>query len=257
MGALVVSMVKTLREKPWIGYTQTMNLPQLYKGTLIRRYKRFLADMQLENGDQITAACPNTGTMLGLTTPGMTVHLSRSESATRKYPYTWEMSERKDIGLIGINTARPNALVEAAVTAGQVPGLCGYTTIRREVRYGINSRIDLLLGGEGIPNCYVEVKNVTLFRTSGHAEFPDCRTDRGAKHLVEMAEMVKLGHRALMVYCIQGGDANRFSLTADLDPTYVKAYASARAQGVEAIALTCHVSLKSIHVTGALPVEDP
>ncbi len=234
-----------------------MNLPQLYRGTLIKRYKRFLAEVRLASGDTITAACPNTGTMLGLTTPGITVHLSRSESPTRKYPHTWEMAERQDIGLIGINTARPNAIVEAAITAGKVPGLEGYTRLRREVKYGINSRIDLLLEGAGLPNCYVEVKNVTLYRTPGHAEFPDCRTDRGAKHLVEMSEMVRQGHRALMVYCIQGGDAKRFSLTPDLDPTYAKAYALAHVQGVEAIALTCHVSLKSIQVTGSLPVEDP
>ena len=249
--------MKTLREKPGIGYTRTMDLPQLYKGTLIRRYKRFLADVQLESGSQITAACPNTGTMLGLTTPDITVYLSRSDSVTRKYPYTWEMAERADIGLIGINTARPNALVEAAITAGKVPKLEGYTSIRREVKYGVNSRIDLLLQGQGVPDCYVEVKNVTLCRNPGHAEFPDCRTERGAKHLVEMTGMVKQGHRALMIYCIQGGHAKRFSLTADLDPTYVKAYALAHAQGVEAIALTCHVSLESIHVTGSLTVEDP
>jgi sugar fermentation stimulation protein A len=234
-----------------------MNLPQLYQGTLIKRYKRFLADVQLESGESITAACPNTGTMIGLTTPGMTIHLSRSESITRKYPHTWELTERTDIGLIGINTARPNALVEAAITAGKVPGLDGYATIRREVKYGVNSRIDLLLEGQGLPACYVEVKNVTLYRNAGHAEFPDCRTDRGAKHLAEMAEMVRQGHRALMVYCIQGGEAKRFSLTPDLDPTYASAYVKARSAGVEAIALTCHVSLNSIHVTGSLPVEDP
>jgi sugar fermentation stimulation protein A len=234
-----------------------MDLPTLHKATLIKRYKRFLADVRLENGDLITATCPNTGTMMGLTAPGMTIYLSRSESPTRKYAHTWELVDRPGFGLIGINTARPNALVEQAIISGKFPVLGGYTSIRREVKYGQNSRIDILLEGGDRPSCYVEVKNVTLYRKSGHAEFPDCKTERGAKHLAEMSGMVAQGHRAVMVYCIQGGDAKNFNLTADLDPTYVKAYAHAHAAGVEAIALTCHVSLKSIEVTGSLPVEDP
>jgi sugar fermentation stimulation protein A len=250
-------MMKTLRQKPAIGYTLKMDLPQLFRGTLIQRYKRFLADVKLETGETITATCPNTGTMMGLTAPGTTVYLSCSDSPTRKYAHTWEMSERPDIGLIGINTGRPNALVEEAIKSNQVSILSGYSSIRREVKYGANSRIDLLLEGPGLPACYVEVKNVTLYRRAGHAEFPDCRTERGAKHLLEMSEMVRQGNRAVMVYCIQGGDARRFSLTTDLDPTYANAYSAARQAGVEAIALTCHVSLNTIQVTGTLPVEDP
>jgi sugar fermentation stimulation protein A len=250
-------MMKTLREIHLFGYTSSMDFPPLYKARLIKRYKRFLADVELETGEYVTATCPNTGTMLGLTTPGMSVYLSHSTSPTRKYAYTWEIAERPDIGLIGINTARPNGIVEMAAKAGSIPGLHGYSSFRREVKYGVNSRIDLLAEGEGLPTCYVEVKNVTLYRQAGRAEFPDCKTERGAKHLHEMAEMVKQGHRALMVYCIQGGDARRFGLTTDLDPTYAKAYAAAKAQGVEAIALTCHVSLNSIQVTGSFPVEDP
>jgi sugar fermentation stimulation protein A len=250
-------MMKTLREFGPVGYTLAMDFPPLHRAKLIKRYKRFLADVELETGEYVTATCPNTGTMMGLTTPGMTIFLSHSSSPTRKYAYTWEITERPDIGLIGINTARPNGIVGAAVEARRIPALFGYSSFRREVKYGVNSRIDLLAEGEGLPACYVEVKNVTLYRQPGHAEFPDCKTDRGAKHLHEMAEMVKQGHRALMVYCIQGGDARRFGLTADLDPTYVKAYGVAKAQGVEAIALTCHVSLNSIQVTGTLPVEDP
>jgi sugar fermentation stimulation protein A len=249
--------MNSLREITAVGYITGMDFPPLHKATLIKRYKRFLADVLLANGDQVTAACPNTGTMIGLTTPGMTVYLSHSTSPTRKYAYTWEMTDRPDIGLVGINTARPNAIVEAAAKAGAIPALQNYSSFRREVKYGANSRIDLLAEGSGLPACYVEVKNVTLYRQQGLAEFPDCKTDRGTKHLHEMAEMVNQGHRALMVYCIQGGDARRFGLTTDLDPTYAKAYAAAKAQGVEAIALTCHVSLKSIQVTGALPVEDP
>jgi sugar fermentation stimulation protein A len=226
----------------------------LLRGTLIQRYKRFLADVRLEDGSIITATCPNTGTMLGLTDSGMTIHLSRSDSPTRKYPHTWEMTDRPGFGLIGINTARPNALVENAISSGLIASLAGYATTRREVRYGTNSRIDLLLERDGKPPCYVEVKNVTLYRKPKLAEFPDCVTERGTKHLFELSEMVKAGHRAVMVYCIQGGGAEAFALTPDIDPIYDAAFRKARAQGVEAIAVTCHVGLERISVDGTVPV---
>jgi sugar fermentation stimulation protein A len=226
----------------------------LIQATLLKRYKRFLADVRLASGDVVTATCPNTGTMLGLTDPGMTVYLSRNSSATRKYAHTWEMTERPGYGLIGINTARPNRLVEQAILAGLMPGLSDVANLRREVRYGANSRIDLLLEQQGEPSCYVEVKNVTLYRQPGLAEFPDCVTERGTKHLAELAAMVRQGHRAMMVYCIQGGGAQAFALTPDIDPKYVAAYDAARAIGVEAIAMTCHVGLERIAVTGTVPV---
>ncbi len=229
---------------------------ELIRGTLIKRYKRFLADVQLDSGEIITAACPNTGTMIGLTTPGLAVYLSRSSSETRKYPHTLEIVERPDVGFVGINTSHPNRLVEDAVRLGKVEPLARYDSIRREVKYGVNSRIDLLLEAQGRPPCYVEVKNVTLFRRPNHAEFPDCRTERGAKHLREMAEMVKTGHRAVMVYCIQGGNAQDFCLTPDLDRDYFDTFKCAKALGVEAIALTCHVSPDRIEVVGQVPVLD-
>jgi sugar fermentation stimulation protein A len=220
----------------------------LMRGTLIMRYKRFLADVTLDTGETITAACPNTGTMLGLTTPGLKVWLSRSESLSRKYPHTLEIIERGDVGLIGINTNHPNRLVEEA--------LSGYTSIRREVKYGENSRIDLLLEADGKPPCYVEVKNVTLYRQPGLAEFPDCRTERGEKHLREMTEMVRQGCRAVMVYCIQGGNPRSFTLTPDLDRAYFNSFSAARQAGVEAVALTCHVSPDRIAVMGEVPLLD-
>ncbi len=226
------------------------------RGRLVRRYKRFLADVVLDTGEAITAACPNTGTMLGLTTPGLVVWLSRSDSVTRKYPHTLEIIER-DVGLIGINTAHPNRLVEEALTAKRVPALSGYSSLRREVKYGESSRIDLLLEGEGRPPCYVEVKNVTLYRRPNFAEFPDCRTERGEKHLREMAEMVRLGHRAVMVYCIQGGNPKSFSLTPDIDRSYFNCFLVAKAAGVEALALTCHVSPDRIEIMGEVPLLDP
>jgi len=226
----------------------------LIRGTLVQRYKRFLADVRLDDGSFVTATCPNTGTMLGLTDPGMTIHLSRSDSPTRKYAHTWEMTDRPGFGLIGINTGRPNSLVEKAINAGLIESLTGYDGIRREVKYGTNSRIDLLLEKDGRPPCYVEVKNVTLYRKPKLAEFPDCPTERGTKHLAELAAMVKAGHRAVMVYCIQGGGAEAFALTPDIDPIYDNAFRKARAQGVEAIAVTCHVGLERISVTGTVPV---
>jgi sugar fermentation stimulation protein A len=228
----------------------------LIRGTLIKRYKRFLADVTLDTGETITAACPNTGTMLGLTTPGLKVWLSRSESVTRKYAQTLEIIERDDIGMIGINTAHPNGLVEEALGANQIAELSGYRTVRREVRYGENSRIDLLLESGERPPCYVEVKNVTLYRQPHLAEFPDCKTERGEKHLREMAEMVRQGCRAVMVYCIQGGHAKHFTLTPDLDRSYFNSFIAARAAGVEAIALTCHVSADKIEITGTVPLLD-
>lgn len=226
----------------------------LIRGTLLKRYKRFLADVRLEDGTTITATCPNTGTMLGLTEPGLVVFLSRSDSTTRKYAHTWEITERPGFGLIGINTGRPNRLVEEAIGTGLIAQLSGYETIRREVKYGANSRIDLLLEASGKPPCYVEIKNVTLYRRPGLAEFPDCVTERGTKHLYEMSKMVEAGHRAVMVYCIQGGGAEAFSLTPDIYPVYDGAYARARAQGVEAVAVTCHVGRDGIFVTGTVPV---
>lgn len=229
----------------------------LIKATLIKRYKRFLADVRLDTGEIITATCPNTGTLLGMTDPGLTVHVSRSESPTRKYPHTWHLTEKPGIGLVGIDTSLPNKIAGEAIATGFLGELSGYSSLRREVKYGANSRIDVLLEGGGKAPCYVEVKNVTLMRQPGLAEFPDCRTDRGAKHLREMAEMVEQGHRAVMVYLVQCAAPTRFTLTPDLDPTYLKAYRLARKAGVEALALTCHVSLDSITPKAQIPVIDP
>ena len=229
----------------------------LVSGKLIKRYKRFLADVTLEAGENITAACPNTGAMLGLTEPGSTVWLSRSESPTRKYPHTWELVEVPHLGLIGVNTANPNAIAAEAIAAGFLPELSGYPSLRREVKYGKNSRIDVLLEGQGLKPCYVEVKNAHLFRKPGLVEFPDCVTERGAKHLDEMAAMVKQGARAAMLYLVQAHFPDRLNLASDLDPHYFKAYRKARKAGVEAYALCCHVSTQEIIAGRAIPVEDP
>ena len=234
-----------------------MRLPALVRGTLIQRYKRFLADVRLDDGRLVTATCPNTGSMLGLCTPGSTVWLSQSESPTRKYPFTWELVEA-DLGrgpvLVGINTGLPNKLVAEAVAARRVKGLAGYPTLRREVKYGNNSRIDLLLECSEKGRCYVEIKNVHLSRRHGLAEFPDSVTARGVKHLSEMSNMVRQGHRAVMVFLIQRSEARRLALARDIDPAYGAAFDAARAAGVEAIALRCRVSTEEICVDGTVPI---
>ena len=228
----------------------------LIRGKLIRRYKRFLADVKLDTGETITAACPNTGSMLGLTEVGNGVWLSRSESLTRKYPHTWELVEIPDQGLVGINTAQPNRIVTEAIAQGKVWELKDYANLRNEVKYGQNSRIDILLEDTKRPPCYVEVKNVHFFRKPGLAEFPDCVTERGTKHLVELSNMVKEGARAVMVYLIQCQNPSRFALADDKDRTYFNEFRKARAAGVEALALTCHVSASEITVDRNIPVME-
>jgi sugar fermentation stimulation protein A len=216
----------------------------LLRGRLIQRYKRFLADVRLETGETVIATCPNTGSMLGLATPGAVVWLSRSDSATRKYAHTWEMVEA-DLGagptLVGINTSHPNRLVTEAIEARRIKALSGYTSLRREVRYGEASRIDILLEDARRGRCYVEIKNVHLMRTAGTAEFPDCVTERGVKHLRELQGMVREGHRAVMLFLIQRADAKRFRLAPDLDPGYSEALGEALAAGVEVMAFDCRL----------------
>lgn len=223
--------------------------------TLVKRYKRFLSDHRLESGEVITASCPNTGTMLGLTTPGSATWLVHAPSPTRKYDYRWELIEDEGTW-VGINTGRPNALVEEAIRAGVITELAGYADLRREVKYGTNSRIDLLLEDPGRPQAFVEVKNCHLRREAGLAEFPDSISTRGAKHLDELAAQVALGHRAVMVFCVQRADCDHFDVAADIDPGYAVAFQRARAAGVEALAYVCHVSAETIALTHSIPIKD-
>jgi sugar fermentation stimulation protein A len=229
----------------------------LIPATLNRRYKRFLADVTLPDGSETTVHVANPGSMLGLVTPGSRIFLSKSENATRKLPLSWELVE-VDFGsgpeLVGVNTGHPNRLVEEAISAGAVTDLCGYGRLRREVKYGKSSRIDLLLEHDGRPSCFVEVKNVHMMREKGRAEFPDSVTARGAKHLDELAAEVRSGARAVMVFLVQIGSAEGVALARDIDPTYGAAFDRARGAGVEAIALGCRISSEGIEVTQPLPI---
>jgi sugar fermentation stimulation protein A len=225
----------------------------LTEGRLLRRYKRFLADVELAGGEVVTAHVANPGAMLGLAEPGMRVLLSRSASLTRKLPWSWELVEAEG-ALVGINTAHPNGIVAEAIAEGAVAELAGYDVLRREVRYGKNSRIDILLTGADKPDTYVEVKNVHLSRTAGLSEFPDSVTARGAKHLAELSDMVAAGHRAVMFYFVHRGDTTAFRLARDIDPAYAVAFDKARAAGVEMLAYQCRVTAEEVVVTRRLPV---
>jgi len=231
----------------------------LVPATLIRRYKRFLADVRLPGGEEITAHVANPGAMTGLAAPGARVWLSKSDNPKRKLPWSWELVE-VDFGggleLVGVNTGHPNGVVAEALAAGAIPELAGYASARREVKYGRSSRVDVLLEDAGRPPCYVEVKNVHLMRRQGLAEFPDAVTARGAKHLDELAAMVVAGCRAVMLFLIQIGSAKRFALAADIDPAYARAFARARAAGVEAIAWRCAITADGIDCAHPVPIED-
>jgi sugar fermentation stimulation protein A len=227
----------------------------LIEGRLISRYKRFLADVEFAGGGVATAHCANPGAMTGLAEPGMRIFLSRSESTTRKLPWSWELVEVKG-GLVGINTAHPNRLVAEAIAAGSLPELSGYADARREVRYGTNSRIDFLLSRGTGTNAYVEVKNVHLSRTEGLAEFPDSVTARGTKHLAELSAMAASGHRAVMLYLVQRSDAAEFALARDVDPTYAAAFDRAFQAGVEMVAYDCRLSLEEITLGRRVPIRD-
>lgn len=216
----------------------------LITGVLVKRYKRFLADVILDSGEMVTAHCTSTGTMLGLLNPGARVWLSPANNPLRKLPYTWEMVESDGV-MVGVNTSNPNKLVFEAIEQKLLPAFAAYTSAKREVKYGKNSRIDIFLQGTELPNCYIEVKNVHLKR-GDLIEFPDAVTERGAKHLEEMMDMVTQGHRAAMVYVIQREDGVNFSLAADIDAVYAATAARAFAHGVEVYAYPCVMSDRGI-----------
>ncbi len=235
----------------------------LIRGRLIKRYKRFLADIELEGGPDhgkiVTAHCANSGSMLSVNEAGAEVWLSPARNPDRKLKYTWEMI-RIGRSLVGINTSLPNGIVAEAIEAGRIPELKGYGSLRREVKYGENSRIDLLLernGPDDGEKCYVEIKSVTMKRDLGRdqpVEFPDAVTTRGAKHLVELSNMVSLGHRSVMLYLAQRADSPGFAIAADIDPDYANGLAAARKSGVEVLSYGCRLTKRGITLTGPVPL---
>jgi sugar fermentation stimulation protein A len=239
-----------------------MRLPgPLEPARLVRRYKRFLADVEFIDGTVITAHVANPGAMTGLQPEGAKVWLSKSANPARKLPWSWELVEI-DLGhgpeLVGVNTAHPNTIVAEALAAGAIAELAGYPKVRREVKYGRASRVDFVLEGESRPSCYVEVKNVHLMRRPGLAEFPDSVTARGARHLEELATVASRGQRAVMLFVVQMGSAAELALARDIDPAYGRAFDAARAAGVEALAYRCRITgqggIHEIRLESSIPV---
>jgi sugar fermentation stimulation protein A len=229
-----------------------MKLPiPLSAGRLIRRYQRFLADVELSDGTRVTVHCPNSGSMRGCGAPGSEVLLSSSANPARKYPFTWELVYC-DGHWVGINTNRPNRLVQEGIEQGIIRELQGYSAIQPEVRYGANSRIDLLLS-RAEERCYVEVKSVTLVK-SGLALFPDSVTGRGQKHLRELITMAAQGHRAVNLFVVQRGDGERFAPADAIDPNYGRLLRLAAAAGVEILAYQAVATPMEIKLSRRLPI---
>ncbi len=225
----------------------------LVPARLTRRYKRFLADCVLEaDGREITAHCANPGSMMGLAEPGTRIWLEPNDDPKKKLKFGWRLVDHENGHFTGVDTSVPNRALRAALEARAVPDLDAYGTVCPEVKYGVGSRIDFLLTEPGQPDAYVEVKSVTLSRTPGLAEFPDSVTARGAKHLVELAEMARQGHRAVMLYLVQRTDCAAVTLAADLDPAYRAAFLAARDAGLDVIALGTDISPQGISVANRL-----
>lgn len=229
----------------------------LLPATLIKRYKRFLADVELENGEVITVHCPNSGAMTTCAEPGRPVLISDSQNPKRKLRYTFEMI-RMGRTWVGVNTMNPNHAVEGFIRAGKIPELKGYASLKREVKYGEEgrSRIDLLLtdGAEGIPPCYVEVKNSTL-KDGEHAAFPDGVTERGRKHLNDLAQVVKEGNRGVIFFFIGRADCHRFRPADEIDPAYGETLRRVMQEGVEALAYRMRFNRRRIQLVDRLPVD--
>ena len=223
-----------------------MDFPQLLiRGQLVSRYKRFFADVVLDDGTAVTAHCPNPGAMLGLNMPGLAVWLSKSDDPKRKLAHTLELVE-VDSGMVGVNTMHPNRLVAEALAADAIPEMAGYAVHRREVKYGIASRVDFLLEDDDRQPCWLEIKNVHLMRSPGLAEFPDCVAARSTKHLGELEEMVRKGDRAVALFVVQRTDCQAFRACAELDPAFAKALDRVSAAGVEVYAYGCDISPERI-----------
>jgi len=225
----------------------------LVRGRLVQRYKRFFADVMLDDGSAVTAHCPNPGAMLGVNTPGLTVWLSKSTDPKRKLAHTLELVETAEGTLTGVNTLHPNRIVAEALEAGAIPELAGYGTVRREVKYGEASRVDFLLTSPGRPPCWLEIKNCHLSRGAGLAEFPDCVAARSSRHLRELAAMAKAGDRAVVLFVVQRMDCDRFSACAELDPAFARTLGEVAREGVEVLVYVCAVDERAVALKGRIP----
>ncbi|MEM8774274.1 MAG: DNA/RNA nuclease SfsA [Pseudomonadota bacterium] len=226
----------------------------LQPAILLRRYKRFLADIRLEDGREVTAHCPNPGIMMGLTTPGSRVWVEPNDDPRKKLKFGWRLLEVDSGHLVGVDTSQPNRILKPVLQQRGTPELVAYETVLTEKKYGENSRIDFLLQQDGLPDAYVEVKSVTTNRTPGLAEFPDCVTERGAKHLRELADVARAGYRAVLFYLVQRDDCDRVAVAYDLDPAYGKAFDDARNAGLEVLAYDTELNATGINIRRSLPV---
>ncbi|QDE32506.1 DNA/RNA nuclease SfsA [Shewanella polaris] len=228
--------------------------PKLESGVLIKRYKRFLADIELLNGQEITIHCPNTGSMKNCLFPGEKVWFSTSDNPKRKYAHTWELMQTDQQQLIGINTGRANALAEEAINRQVIPELLGYDSLKREVKYGNeNSRIDILLTSQNQPDCYIEVKSCTLLEQQ-MGYFPDAVTTRGQKHLRELMHMAELGHRAVLLFVVQHSGINCVKPARHIDPQYADLLQQAVLEGVEVLAYKTDLSPLESQITTSCKV---
>jgi len=229
----------------------------LVPASLIRRYKRFLADVALPDGSEIVAHCPNPGSMMGLAEPGTKIWLERNDDPRKKLDYGWRLVEHANGHFTGIDTSVPNKMLKSALSARRVAAVAAYGSIRAEVPYADKSRVDFLLSTNDLPDLYLEVKSVTLSRVAGLAEFPDAKTARGARHMADLAAMVAQGHRAAVLFLVQRTDAQRVRIASDIDPAYADAFHRARAAGVEVICHRCAISPEAVTLDRELPVPPP
>ena len=230
-----------------------MHFNSLVQGTLVKRYKRFLADVELNSGELVVAHCPNTGAMTGCAEPGWRVWLSPSNNPKRKLAYTWELAQTDNSDWIGINTQNANKLVSEALTKGVITELLGYQTVQAEVKFGEeNSRVDFLLTGKDKPNCYLEVKSVTL-ALDEKGFFPDAKTERGRKHLRELASIAQQGQRAVLLFCVQHTGIQSVSIAKHIDEKYAQEWERAKEAGVEVFCYSTNINNQQAILTHSLP----
>lgn len=238
---------------PKIEKEALISWPSLIKGNLVKRYKRFLADIELIDGTIVTAHCPNSGSMKSCSQPGQPVYISTHNNPKRKLKYTWELIEMPG-SLVGVNTLVPNRLVYQSMISKALPSLAGYCHIRKEATVNPHCRLDFLLEDENQEKCWVEVKNCTLVE-DGKASFPDAVTERGLKHLVEMKKLLKKGDRCIMFYLIQRMDATMFSPADNIDPAYGSKLREVKSQGLEVLVYDVHIDLSMIRLNRKIPYK--